>query len=83
LILTINVPLYKTMSSNLLIQAYRIYYKGKMKHKEYENKCFYDYVRRQRKYKKQFSNETFGMVCRICYQLGEPVHNWIITNGKI
>ncbi len=54
-----------------------------MKNKEYENKCFYDYVRRQMKYKKQFSNETFGMVCRICYQLGEPIHNWIITNRKI
>jgi len=83
LILIIIVTIIQTMSSKQLIQAYRIYYKRKMKNKEYENKCFYDYVRRQMKYKKQFSNETFGMVCRICYQLGEPIHNWIITNRKI
>jgi len=54
-----------------------------MKHKERENSCFYEYVHRQMKYKKKFSNETFGMICRISYQLGEPIHNWINTNGKI
>tara|TARA_B100000519_G_C14258666_1_gene446425 strand:- start:2023 stop:2187 length:165 start_codon:yes stop_codon:yes gene_type:complete len=54
-----------------------------MQNKERENNCFYDYVRRQMKHKKKFSNETFGMVCRICYQLGEPIDHWKLTNDKI
>ena len=71
------------MSSISIIHTYKIYYNRKMKHKERENSCFYEYVHRQMKYKKKFSNETFGMICRISYQLGEPIHNWINTNGKI
>tara|TARA_X000000950_G_scaffold95154_1_gene119911 strand:+ start:5595 stop:5810 length:216 start_codon:yes stop_codon:yes gene_type:complete len=71
------------MSSISIIDAYQLYYNRKMRKRERENNCFYDYVRRQMKHKKKFSDETFGMVCRICYQLGEPIQNWIPTKNKI
>ena len=71
------------MSSISIIDAYQLYYNRKMRKRERENNCFYDYVRRQMKHKKKFSDETFGVVCRICYQLGEPFDNWKLTNDKI
>ena len=71
------------MSSLQTIQSYQSYYNKKIKKQEREHQNFYDYVRRQQKYRKNFSWETFGMVCRVTYILGEPINIWIATNGKI
>ena len=71
------------MSTVSLIEEYQNYYKNKMENREKENRCFYEYVRRQMKYRKKYSNETFGMICRISYQLGEPLENWIINKENL
>lgn len=65
------------------IQSYQEYYERKFKKKEIEHQQFYEYVRRNMKYRKYFSKETFGMVCRVTYILGEPFTTWIAINDKI
>lgn len=70
------------MSSLQSIQSYQSYYNIKCKRRSLEHKCFHDYVARQMKYSKKFSRDTFGMVCRLTYILGEPMGIWITTNGK-
>ena len=65
------------------IQSYQEYYHRKFKKKEIAHEKFYEYVRRHMKYRKYFSKDTFGIVCRVTYILGEPFTSWIPISGKI
>ena len=42
------------------------------------NKEFIEYIERQSIYKKYINDkDTFEMLCRISYILGDPIKNWI------
>jgi hypothetical protein len=63
--------------------VHKLYGYDKIKSKPNDLDLYYNYVQRKKKYKKYFDIDTFEMICRLTYILGEPLNFWIKKFKKV